>query len=80
MTKKEAVMKFIRDYTSILNSVFITLVFTGLKLYGIIDWSWFWVLSPIWITAIQMLCIIAVTGIAFLVLGLVYNIFGEKEK
>lgn len=25
----------------------LTLLFIGLKLGGIIDWSWFWVLSPI---------------------------------
>lgn len=25
------------------------LMFIGLKLTGYIDWSWFWVLSPLWI-------------------------------
>jgi len=25
----------------------VTVVFTILKLVGVIDWSWFWVLSPI---------------------------------
>lgn len=27
----------------------LTLLFIGLKLTGYIDWSWLWVLSPIWI-------------------------------
>lgn len=27
----------------------LTLLFIGLKLTGYIDWSWIWVLSPIWI-------------------------------
>lgn len=27
----------------------LTLLFIGLKLTGYIDWSWWWVLSPIWI-------------------------------
>lgn len=27
----------------------LTLVFVILKLTGVIDWSWWWVLSPIWI-------------------------------
>ena len=27
----------------------LTLVFITLKLIGTIDWSWLWVLSPIWI-------------------------------
>lgn len=29
----------------------LTIVFITLKLCGKIDWSWWWVLSPIWITA-----------------------------
>ena len=27
----------------------LTIVFITLKLTGFIDWSWWWVLSPIWI-------------------------------
>ena len=27
----------------------LTLLFIALKLLGFIDWSWFWVLSPVWI-------------------------------
>ena len=27
----------------------LTLLFIGLKLGGAIDWSWWWVLCPIWI-------------------------------
>lgn len=30
----------------------LTLVFIVLKLCKVINWSWIWVLSPIWITAI----------------------------
>lgn len=26
----------------------LTLLFIGLKLTGFIDWSWLWVLSPVW--------------------------------
>ena len=29
-------------------ATFLTLLFVGLKLTGHIDWSWWWVLSPIW--------------------------------
>lgn len=28
----------------------LTLLFVGLKLGHVIDWSWWWVLSPIWIS------------------------------
>ena len=38
----------------------LTLVFIVLKLTSSIDWSWWWVLSPIWIT-------IVVTAIIFLI-------------
>lgn len=27
----------------------LTVLFIGLKLTGYIDWSWVWILSPIWI-------------------------------
>lgn len=27
----------------------LTILFIGLKLTGHVDWSWLWVLSPIWI-------------------------------
>ena len=29
----------------------LTVLFIGLKLTGYIAWSWWWVLSPIWISA-----------------------------
>ena len=28
----------------------LTIVFVVLKLCGVIDWSWWWVLSPLWIS------------------------------
>ena len=36
----------------------LTLVFIVLKLVGVINWSWIWVLSPIWITTIFVILII----------------------
>jgi hypothetical protein len=41
----------------------ITNVFIVLKLLGKIGWSWWWVLSPIWISAIVVYCVLAVVGI-----------------
>jgi len=38
----------------------LTVLFIGLKLTGYINWSWWWVLSPIWITGIVVIIIIAV--------------------
>jgi hypothetical protein len=37
----------------------LTLVFIVLKLVGVINWSWVWVLSPIWIPTI-LVCIIMI--------------------
>lgn len=35
----------------------LTILFIGLKLTGYIAWSWWWVLSPIWITVLIVLLI-----------------------
>lgn len=32
----------------------LTILFIGLKLTGHIDWSWWWVLSPLWIGVIGL--------------------------
>ncbi len=41
----------------------LTIVFLTLKLLGKITWSWWWVLSPIWITIAIMILIIAIVAI-----------------
>lgn len=46
------------------------LTFIVLKLLGKIDWSWWWVLSPIWIT-------VAFALVVFILLVL-YNIGSKK--
>ncbi|MBR3925100.1 MAG: hypothetical protein IKJ45_18430 [Kiritimatiellae bacterium] len=38
----------------------LTIAFIVLKLAHIIDWSWWWVLSPIWITASLIAAIVIV--------------------
>jgi len=39
----------------------LTILFIGLKLTNYIDWSWWWVLSPIWITTLFAFSIIGVS-------------------
>lgn len=46
----------------------LTLLFIGLKLTNVIDWSWIWVLSPLWLP------FAAVFGAACLFFGFVFAI------
>lgn len=46
----------------------LTIVFITLKLIGKITWSWWWVLSPLWIGASIVLAILAVVGLIALAL------------
>lgn len=36
----------------------LTIVFITLKLTNYIDWSWWWVLSPLWISGILVLMVV----------------------
>ena len=45
----------------------LTIVFIALKLLGKITWSWWWVLSPLWINAGIVLLILAILFIAAVV-------------
>jgi len=46
----------------------LTIVFIVLKLTGYIDWSWWWVLSPIWIAA-SMAAVFVLLAIVIIGLG-----------
>lgn len=41
----------------------LAVVFIVLKLVGIINWSWWWVLSPIWISFIIVLVLYGIIAI-----------------
>ena len=56
---------------------FIALILVSLKLTGVINWSWLWVTSPIWIPIALALLI------HFIALGVVLILFAfgvDKEK
>ena len=38
----------------------LTIVFIVLKLLGVIQWSWIWVFSPIWISAVIVVAVFSV--------------------
>jgi len=44
----------------------LTVVFATLKLTDFIDWSWWWVLAPMWIAA--LVTVIVIGGIIFAVI------------
>lgn len=50
----------------------LAIVFVILKLVGVIDWSWWWILSPIWIAFI-----IAITP---LVVSVISELIQDKNK
>jgi hypothetical protein len=47
----------------------LTVAFVVLKLCHVIDWSWWWVLAPIWISAIFVIAILAVFLGIFILMG-----------
>lgn len=44
----------------------LTVLFIGLKLSGIIHWSWMWVLAPIWAPSAIILIVLVVTYVVML--------------
>jgi ABC-type nickel/cobalt efflux system permease component RcnA len=41
----------------------LTIAFIVLKLCNVIDWSWWWVLSPIWISVGIVLAVVAMVSL-----------------
>ena len=53
----------------------LTIIFVVLKLVGVIDWSWVWVLAPFWISAIIAL----VFGLVALLITVIAAIIISKD-
>lgn len=51
----------------------LTVLFIGLKLTHYIDWSWWWVLSPLWISAGITLIVVIIC----LIVALLFGIFND---
>ena len=49
----------------------LTIVFVVLKLTEVIDWSWIWILSPLWISAAFSVVILLMVFIGFIIYYLV---------
>jgi hypothetical protein len=42
-------------------------LFVGLKLGGVIFWSWWWVLSPLWIPMAIVLLLVFLAGLMYII-------------
>jgi hypothetical protein len=51
----------------------LTILFIGLKLGGVIAWSWWWVLSPLWI---PLALVVGIAAVCLLIAGIVALIAG----
>jgi hypothetical protein len=49
----------------------LAILFIGLKLTGYVDWSWAWVLSPIWIPLALFAVVLAVAAVVYMVAAVV---------
>jgi len=49
----------------------LTIVFIVLKLIGHISWSWWWVLSPIWISILLVVSILVLIGKGWIIYHLI---------
>lgn len=49
----------------------LTILFIALKLTHIIDWSWWWVLAPLWIPVAVVLGIIVIVAIVIMIVKLI---------
>ena len=47
----------------------LTVLFVGLKLTNYINWSWWWVLSPLWIPVVFIILLIILIGIVYCLKG-----------
>ena len=53
----------------------LTIVFVVLKLTGVIDWSWVWVLSPLWIGGA-----IGLTVLLIVIVGLLFAASADRRR
>lgn len=56
-------MKITIDKNGSLFAQLLAILFIGLKLCHVIDWSWVWVLSPLWVGAAIVILIMCTVGL-----------------
>lgn len=58
----------------------LTILFIGLKLTHYIDWSWWWVLSPIWGVFALVLAVLLVIGIGAAIAAMLDMLATRKRR
>jgi len=54
----------------------LTLIFVAAKLWNQIDWSWWWVFSPMWISALVILGVCLIAIMVVIVIAIIDAIWG----
>lgn len=54
------------------------LLFLGLKLGNVIDWSWWWVFAPIWIPIVLVVAIIGIMAITVMIGAVIAKSKGQQ--
>lgn len=57
----------------------LTILFIGLKLTDYIDWSWWWVLSPIWIS-VSIVGLIILVAVVILMATPIIKMKGDQKE
>ena len=56
---------FMKGFPPLVATVLVPVIFIALKLAGVIDWPWGWVLATLWIPALLVLVVIALGAAVF---------------
>lgn len=68
------------DFTIPSVPIILAIIFMLLKLWGVITWSWFWVLSPLFIPVLLCIGIVVLTAVLTILYYTVYKLFKHIIK
>lgn len=58
----------------------LTVAFIVLKLTKVIDWSWWWVLSPVWITAAIVVLVVLVIALLAIIGAIIGQLRTRRRR
>ncbi len=72
MSSRRTTITYGGNFTSLL-----ALLFIGLKVTGLINWSWWWVLAPLWMPFAIIPAVVIIAWVGFFFLG---RYFKQKQS